>query len=53
MPPETIKDSLNLGLEVPAIFVPPKDRFNLKYGTCPILYPKGRASRGAAARGSP
>ena len=34
MPPETIKDSLNLGLEVPAIFVPPKDRFNLKYGTC-------------------
>ena len=30
MPPETIKDSLNLGLEVPSIFVPPKDRFNLK-----------------------
>ena len=41
MPPETIKDSLNLGLEVPAIFVPPKDRFNLKYGTncCEVEFP--------------
>ena len=53
MPPETIKDSLNLGLEVPSIFVPPKDRFNLKYGTncCEIEFPaywnffvKGRLS---------
>lgn len=33
MPPETIKDSMQLGLEVPGIFVVPKDRFNLKYGT--------------------
>ena len=53
MPPETIKDSLNLGFEVPSIFVPPKDRFNLKYGTncCEIEFPaywnffvKGRSS---------
>ena len=33
LPPETIKDSMTLGLEVPGIFVVPKDRFNLKYGT--------------------
>jgi len=33
LPPETIKDAMQLGLEVPGIFVVPKDRFNLKYGT--------------------
>ena len=33
LPPETIKDSMTLGLDVPGIFVVPKDRFNLKYGT--------------------
>ena len=33
MPPETIKDSMQLNLQVPGIFVVPKDRFNLKYGT--------------------
>jgi len=33
LPPETIKDSMSGGLEVPGIFVIPKDRFNLKYGT--------------------
>ena len=33
LPPETIKDSMSGGLEVPGIFVVPKDRFNLKYGT--------------------
>ena len=33
LPPETIKDSMQMQLPVPAIFVVPKDRFNLKYGT--------------------
>ena len=33
VPPETIKDSLMLGLEVPGFYVLPKDRFNLKFGT--------------------
>ena len=30
LPPETIKDSMQMGLTVPGIFVVPKDRFNLK-----------------------
>ena len=33
LPPETIKDSMQMQLAVPGIFVIPKDRFNLKYGT--------------------
>ena len=33
IPPETVKDSIRLGLELPSIFIVPKDRFNLKYGT--------------------
>ena len=33
LPPETIKDAMQLDLQVPGIFVVPKDRFNLKYGT--------------------
>jgi len=33
LPPETIKDAMQLELQVPGIFVIPKDRFNLKYGT--------------------
>ena len=53
LPPETIKDSLNLGLDVPSMFVVPKDRFNLKYATntCELEFPaywnffvKGRSS---------
>ena len=32
MPPETIKDALNLGLEVPHFYVIPKQRFNLQMG---------------------
>ena len=41
LPPETIKDSMTLGLDVPGIFVVPKDRFNLKYGTncCECEFP--------------
>ena len=41
MPPETIKDALTLGLDVPSIFVAPKDRFNLKYATntCEVEFP--------------
>ncbi|KAL1524967.1 hypothetical protein AB1Y20_019843 [Prymnesium parvum] len=33
IPPETVKDSIRLGLELPRTYVVPKDRFNLKYGT--------------------
>ena len=33
MPPETVKDSIRMGLVLPQTFVVPKDRFNLKYGT--------------------
>ena len=32
MPPETIKDSMALGLTLPAFFVVPKERFNLAAG---------------------
>lgn len=41
MPPETIKDSMRLNLDVPAIFVVPKERFNLKFGTntCEAEFP--------------
>jgi len=33
IPPETIKDSLQLGLDVPKVYVVGKERFNLKFGT--------------------
>ena len=33
IPPETIKDPMRLGLEVPSYYVVPKERFNLKFGT--------------------
>ena len=41
MPPETVKDSIRMGLELPQTFVVPKDRFNLKYGTntCEVEFP--------------
>eukprot|EP00316_Scyphosphaera_apsteinii_P000444 CAMPEP_0119331446 /NCGR_PEP_ID=MMETSP1333-20130426/80645_1 /TAXON_ID=418940 /ORGANISM="Scyphosphaera apsteinii, Strain RCC1455" /LENGTH=917 /DNA_ID=CAMNT_0007341055 /DNA_START=129 /DNA_END=2882 /DNA_ORIENTATION=+ len=41
LPPETIKDSLRLNLDVPHIYVVPKDRFNLKFGTntCEAEFP--------------
>lgn len=32
MPPETIKDSLNMGLATPVIYIVPKERFNLTVG---------------------
>jgi len=32
-PPETIKDAMQLGAEVPRIFVVGKERFNLRFGT--------------------
>jgi len=32
IPPETVKDSMNLGLEVPTTFVVPRDRFNMNIG---------------------
>lgn len=32
LPPETVKDSMNLGLDVPTIFVVPRERFNMQYG---------------------
>lgn len=32
LPPETIKDSMNLGLTLPTNFVLPKERFNLQMG---------------------
>ena len=41
IPPETIKDPLRLGLETPSIYVVPKERFNLKFGTntCEMEFP--------------
>uniref|UniRef100_A0A7S0J6K5 Cyclic nucleotide-binding domain-containing protein n=1 Tax=Calcidiscus leptoporus TaxID=127549 RepID=A0A7S0J6K5_9EUKA len=41
LPPETIKDSMLMNLDVPAIFVVPKERFNLKFGTntCEVEFP--------------
>lgn len=33
IPPETVKDAIRLGLELPRTYVVPKDRFNLKFGT--------------------
>lgn len=32
IPPETVKDSMNLGLEVPTLFVVPRERFNMQAG---------------------
>ena len=32
IPPETLKDSIQRGLEVPTIFVVPRERFNIKEG---------------------
>ncbi len=32
MPPETVKDSLNLGLKVPDTFILPSQRFDRKFG---------------------
>lgn len=32
IPPETVKDSMNMGLEVPTIFVVPRERFNMQMG---------------------
>jgi len=32
IPPETVKDSMNLGFEVPTFFVVPRERFNLSQG---------------------
>ncbi|KAM3132704.1 hypothetical protein pb186bvf_015249 [Paramecium bursaria] len=32
LPPETVKDSLNLGLEVPTYYIIPFHRFNKKFG---------------------
>lgn len=32
IPPETLKDSIRLGLEVPTTFVVPRERFNIKEG---------------------
>ncbi len=32
IPPETVKDSMNLGLDVPTVFVVPRERFNLQMG---------------------
>lgn len=31
MVPETLKDSINLGLEVPSIFIVPKHRFDKRF----------------------
>ena len=41
IPPETIKDPMRLGLEPPSIYVVPKERFNLKFGTntCEVEFP--------------
>mmetsp|Transcript_4316 Transcript_4316/g.11996 ORF Transcript_4316/g.11996 Transcript_4316/m.11996 type:complete len:782 (+) Transcript_4316:202-2547(+) len=33
IPPETIKDTLRLGVDVPKMYVVGKERFNLKFGT--------------------
>jgi hypothetical protein len=32
LPPETVKDSLNLGLEVPTYYIIPTNRFDRKHG---------------------
>ncbi|GBG27927.1 cGMP-dependent 3',5'-cGMP phosphodiesterase A [Hondaea fermentalgiana] len=41
IPPETIKDCMKLGLEVPQCYIVPKDRFSLRYGVnmCEIEFP--------------
>jgi len=41
MPPETVKDSMSLGLNVPQIYVVPRERFNLSAGVnvCEIEFP--------------
>ena len=41
IPPETIKDSMRLSLDVPTFYVVPKERFNLKFGTntCEAEFP--------------
>jgi len=41
IPPETIKDSLKEGLEVPSIFVVPKERFDARLGInlCEVEFP--------------
>lgn len=41
MPPETVKDSMTMGLEVPEIYVVPRERFNLSAGVnvCEIEFP--------------
>eukprot|EP00510_Aplanochytrium_minuta_P008235 CAMPEP_0184046540 /NCGR_PEP_ID=MMETSP0956-20121227/1626_1 /TAXON_ID=627963 /ORGANISM="Aplanochytrium sp, Strain PBS07" /LENGTH=1304 /DNA_ID=CAMNT_0026338161 /DNA_START=636 /DNA_END=4550 /DNA_ORIENTATION=- len=41
IPPETIKDSLKLGLKVPTVYVVPKERFNIKLGInmCEVEFP--------------
>lgn len=32
MPPETVKDSLNLGIEIPTYYIIPTNRFDKKFG---------------------
>ena len=41
MPPETIKDTMSLGIKVPTVYVVPKERFNLRFGTntCETEFP--------------
>ena len=41
MPPETIKDSLNLGLDVPTYYIVPTTRFDINYGlsVCEFEFP--------------
>jgi len=41
IPPETIKDPMNLGLEVPKFYIVPRERFNLKLGInmCEVEFP--------------
>ena len=41
MPPETVKDSMTLGLTVPTLFVVPRERFNLQNGlsVCELEFP--------------
>ena len=34
VPPETIKDSMNAGLQVPAAFVVPHEAFDFRMGVC-------------------
>jgi len=31
MPPETVKDSMNLGISMPNIFIVPKNRYDKKF----------------------